>query len=114
MIFALFFYLAFAAPMFLLLIGVWYAVRRMHDPWRSLVLVAMATLLLTPSLGPATITVVPVPFGFLFTVTLFTWSWGELAGLVGLFPLWHAIAFPSTALVSYLLIRRLLSGNSFR
>ena len=114
MIFLVFFYLAFAVPMLLLLLGVWFMVRRIPDPQRTLILVAAATLLLTPSWGPATITVVLVPFGFLFIVTLFTWSWGELAGLVSLFPLWHAIAFPVTALISYFVIRKWPSNNSFK
>jgi hypothetical protein len=100
MIVLMFFYLALAALMFLPLLGVWFMAKRMPDSQRSLILVAAATLLLTPSWGPATITVVLVPFGFLFIVTLFTWSWSELAGLVSLFPLWHAIAFPATAMIS--------------
>ena len=114
MMFLVFFYLAFAVLMLLPLLGVWFMVRRMPDSQRSLILVAAATLLLTPSWGPVTITVVLVPFGLLFIVTLFTWSWGELAGLVSLFPLWHAIAFPVTALISYLVIRKRPSNNSFK
>lgn len=114
MIFLVFFYLAFAVLMLIPLLGVWFMVRRMSDPARSVILVVTATLLLTPTWGPATITVVLVPFGFLFTVTLFTWSWGELAGLVSLFPLWHAIAFPITAFISYYLIRKWSSNNSFK
>ena len=106
MIFFVFFYLAFAALMFLPLFGVWFMVKRMPDSQRTIILVATATLLLTPSWGPATITVVLVPFGLLFLVTLFTWSWGELAALVSLFPLWHAIAFPVTAFISYVVIRK--------
>ena len=114
MTFLVLFYLAFAALMFFPLLGVWFLVRHMPDSKRTLILVAAATLLLTPSWGPATITVVLVPFGLLFIVTLFTWSWGELAGLVSLFPLWHAIAFPVTALISYLVIRKWPSNNSFK
>ncbi|RDS81372.1 hypothetical protein DWU99_16985 [Dyella psychrodurans] len=113
MIFMVFFYLAFAVLMFLPLLGTWFMVRCMPDPQRSLILVTAATLLLTPSWGPATITVVLVPFGFLFIVTLFTWSWSELAGWVSLFPLWHAIAFSATALISYFVIRKLPSNKSF-
>ena len=114
MIFLVFLYLAFAVLMFLPLLGVWFMVRRMPDSQRTLILVTAATLLLTPSWGPATITVVLVPFGLLFLVTLFTWSWGELVALVGLFPLWHAIAFPDTALISYLVIRKWPSNKSFK
>ena len=106
MMFLAFFYLAFAVLMLFPLLGVWLMVRRMPDSQCTLILVAAATLLLTPSWGPVTITVVLVPFGFLFFVTLFTWSWGELAALVSLFPLWHAIAFPATALISYFVIRK--------
>jgi len=114
MILLVFFYLAFALLMSLPLLGVGFMVRRMPDSQRSLILVAAATLLLTPSLGPVTIAVVPVPFGFLFIVTLFTWSWGELAGLVSLFPLWHAVAFPVTAVISYFFIRKLPSNYSLK
>lgn len=114
MIFLLFFYLAFAVFMLLPLLGAWFMVKRMPDSPRSLILVAIATLLLTPSWAPVTITVVLVPFGLLFIVTLFTWSWGELVGLVSLFPLWHAIAFSVTALISYFVIRRLPSSSSFK
>ena len=107
----LFVYLVFTALMFVPVLGAWFAVRRMPDSGRSFVLVVVATLLLTPSWGPATIVVVPVPFGILFLTTLLTWSWGELAKWVGTFTLWHAIAFPATACVSYLLVRKLLSSK---
>ena len=108
------FYLAFAALMLLPFSGVWFMAKRMPGFWRTFTRVAAATLLLTPSWGPATITVVLVPFGLLFFVALFTWSWGELAALMGLFPLWHAIAFPVTALVAYLVLRGRPSNNSFK
>lgn len=83
MVLLVFFYLAFAVLMLLPLLGVWLMIRRMPDLQCSLILVVAATLLLTPSWGPATITVVLVPFGLLFFVTLFTWSWGGGARRVG-------------------------------
>lgn len=69
-------YLVMAGIMLVPLLGVWFATKRMGDVRRTLVLVVTATLLLTPSLGPATIAVVPVPFGILFFTTLLTWTWG--------------------------------------
>jgi hypothetical protein len=98
-------YLALTAIMFVPVLGVGFATKRMTHSRRSLVLVVVATLLLSPSWGPASIVVIPVPFGTLFLTALLTWSWGELANWVGMFPLWHAIAFPATACVSYFLIR---------
>lgn len=100
-------YLVLSAIMFVPVLGAWLATKRMRDSARSLVLVVVATLLLTPSWGPATIVVVPVPFGVLFLTTLLTWTWGEFAKWVTMFPLWHAIAFPATACVSYFLVRKL-------
>jgi hypothetical protein len=114
MIFFVICYVAFAALMFLPLSGVWFIVRRMPESRRTPILVAATTLLLTPSWGPATITMVPVAFGFLFFVTLFTWSWNELSELVSQFSLWHAVAFPTTALIAYCVIRKLPSNNSFK
>lgn len=107
----LFVYLASTAITFVPALGVWFAVRRMPDSRRSFVLVLVATLLLTPSWGPATIFVVPVPFGILFFTTLLTWSWSELAKWMAIFPLWHALAFPATACLSYLVVRKLLSAK---
>jgi hypothetical protein len=105
-------YLAIAAIMLVPVLGVWFATRRMRVSRRSLVLVVVATLLLTPSLGPATIAVVPVPFGILFLTALFTWTWGELARWVTTLALGHAIAFPVTACLSYFLVGKLLLGQS--
>lgn len=105
-------YLALAALMFVPVLGAWFATKRMSDSRRTLVLIVVVTLLLTPSWGPATIVVIPVPFGTLFFTALLTWSWGELARWVGMFPLWHAIAFPATACGSFILIRKLLSRKS--
>lgn len=100
-------YLGLTAIMFIPVLGAWFATRRMRGSRRSLVIVIVATLLLAPSWGAATIVVVPVPFGILFLTALLTWSWDELAKWVIMFPLWHAIAFPLTAWVSYFLVRKL-------
>lgn len=105
-------YLALTTIMFVPMLGVWFATRAMRESRRSLVLVVVATALFAPSWGPATIVVVPVPFGILFLTTLLTWTWGELAKWVTMFPLWHAIAFPATACLSYLLIRKLPLSQS--
>ena len=114
MMFLVLFYLALAALMLIPLFIVWLAVRRVPDPQRTRILITVATLLFTPSWAPATITVVLVPFGFLFFGTVCTWSWSELLALVQLFPLWHAIAFPVTALLFYFVIRKWTSGKSFK
>jgi hypothetical protein len=48
---------------------------------------------------------------------LFTGTWGfmgELPGWIGLFPMWHAIAFSGTALVSYAIARRILSNQRLK
>ena len=100
-------YLALAAIMFIPVLAAWFVTKQMRDSARTLVLVAVATLLLTPSWGPATIVVAPVPFGVLFLTKLLTWTWGEFAKWVAMFPLWHAIAFPATACASYFLVRKL-------
>lgn len=111
-IFPLLVYLALTAMMCVPVLGAWFATRRMRDSRRSLLLVVVATLLLAPSWGPATIVVVPVPFGILFLSTLWTWNWGELARWVAMFPLWHAIFFPATACLCFLLIRKLLLSKT--
>lgn len=105
-------YLALTALMFVPVLGAWFATRHMRDTRRSLVLVVVATVLLAPSWGPATIVVVPVPFGILFLTALLTWTWDELITWVTMFPLWHVIAFPVTACLSYFLVRKLRSSQS--
>jgi hypothetical protein len=74
-------------------------------------LVISASLILTPSWSPATIVIVPVPLGFLLSITIFTGEWTDLAKWIALFPLWHAIALPATAIVSYIVVRTLLSNR---
>lgn len=110
----LFVYLGLTAIMFIPVLGAWFATRSMRGSRRSLVFVIVATLLLAPSWGPATIVMVPVPFGILFLTAVLTWSWGELAKWVIMFPLWHAVAFPLTACVSYFFVRKLPLNPSKR
>lgn len=105
-------YLVLAAITFIPVLGVWFATSRMRSSQRSFVVVIVATLLLAPSWGPATIVVVPVPFGVLFFTALWTWTWGGLLKWVTMFPLWHAIAFPATAFLSHFLVRKLLLRQS--
>lgn len=111
-IFMVLIYLAFAVVMLVPMLGIWFAVRGMPGARRALILVGVATLLFTPSWGSATIVVVPVPFGMLFFTSLLTWSWNDLAKWLCIFPVWHAIAFPTTACVAYFIIQRLQSNRT--
>ena len=81
---------------------------------RLLCIVIASTLCLTPSLGPATITFVPVPFAFHLLIALLSGEWFELPQLVALFPIWHVLAFPLTALVSFFVARSVLAKNSLK
>ena len=105
-------YLTFAALMVVPLAGIWLASRSLSRPLRLLIFVVAATILLTPSWAPATITIVSMPFGMLFFVALFTWSWDGLPQLLGFAPTWHLVAFPCTAVVAYFVGRRLLRQHS--
>lgn len=108
------FILATSLPALLAWGGVWFIVRRLPTVPRIISLVLTATLILPPSLGPATITVVPIPFGFLLVVAVFSGEWRGVIELLAMFPVWHAIAFPATATASYLIVRRLLSNKSLQ
>jgi hypothetical protein len=108
----LLFYIAFAVVMLVPMLGVWFAVRGMPSARKSLILVGVATLLFTPSWGPATIVVVPVPFGILLFTTLLTRSWNDLPRWLCMFPVWHAVAFPATACGAYFIIQRLQSSRT--
>ena len=77
-------------------------------------LVVTSTLLLTPTLGSATIAVVPVTFGWLLLPSIATGSWSDLANWVMAYPAWHAFAFPATAILAYLVLRRVRPNNSFK
>jgi hypothetical protein len=108
-----FFFIALFLPLFGIVGVIALLTRRFAYGPRVAVLVFTATLLLTPSFGPATITFVMVPFGLLFGIALFSGAWVDLGGLVGLFPVWHIVAFTGTAVVSYIAARVLLSNNRF-
>jgi len=77
-------------------------------------LVVVSSLLVTPTMGPATIAVVPVTFGWLLVPSVATGSWSELGGWLAAYPVWHAFAFPTTAVLSYLVLRRVRPNNSFK
>jgi hypothetical protein len=108
------FFAIFFLPALLVMAVIWFLVRRLSAALRLVILVMSATVLLTPSWGPATIVVVPVPFGFLFVIALFTGEWADLGRWMTLFPIWHSIAFPATAVVSYVIVRLLLSNRSLQ
>jgi hypothetical protein len=81
--------------------------------WIAL-LVVVSSLLVTPTMGPATIAVVPVTFGWLLVPSVATGSWSELVAWLSAYPVWHAFAFPATAAISYLVLRRVRPNNSFK
>jgi hypothetical protein len=112
------FFIAFClmlmVSLLLLVVGIYFLARRIPLWWRIPVVVASATLLLTPSLAPAGIVAVPIPIGVLLAIALFTGTWGEFLGWIGLFPMWQAIAFSGTALVSYAIARRILSNHGLK
>ena len=81
--------------------------------WITL-LVVVSSLLVTPTMGPATIAVVPVTFGWLLVPSVATGSWSELGEWLAAYPVWHAFAFPATAGLSYLVLRRVRPNNSFK
>ena len=84
-----------------------------HTTWTTL-LVVVSSLLVTSTMGPATIAVVPVTFGWLLVPTVATGSWSELGGWLAAYPVWHAFAFPATGALSYLVLRRVRPNNSFK
>ena len=81
--------------------------------WIALVVV-VSSLLVTPTMGPATIAVVPVTFGWLLIPSAATGAWSELGAWLAAYPVWHAFAFPATAAISYLVLRRVRPNNSFK
>jgi hypothetical protein len=107
-------YFMFAIPAFIVVVVIGYLVRRLSLGSRIAFVVLASTLLLTPSLGPATIAVVPVPFGLLLVFTIVDGDWGNLANWVTSYSLWHTVAFPATAVVSYVVVRLLPPNNSFK
>ena len=107
-------FFSFFLPAILVWGGVWFLFRRLSFIPRIAILVISAALLITPSWAPATIVTVPVPFGFLLGIALFTGGWSELVGTLGFFAIWHAIAFPATAVVFYIIVRLLFSNKRFK
>jgi hypothetical protein len=107
------FFLVLSLPLIVAIAVLGVLVRKLQFSARVAILVVSATLLLTPSMGPATITFVPVPFGYLLGITAATGAWTHVLDMVYLFPKWHAVAFPATAVLSYFLLRWVLSNNRF-
>jgi hypothetical protein len=99
-------FLMFFIPAFGLVALIGWLTRRVPRKVQTPLLVIASCMLLTPTLGPATIAVVPVTFGWLLIPTVLTGSWPDLASWISEYPRWHAFAFPITALAAYLAIRR--------
>jgi hypothetical protein len=108
------FFLVLSLPLLVVIAVLGVLVRNLRFSVRVAILVVSATILLTPSLGPATITFVPVPFGYLLGITAVTGTWPHVLDTVNLFPRWHAVAFPATAVLCYFVLRWVLSNNSVR
>ena len=105
-------------PLLAVALGVTFAVAYLtrglgRTAWTALVVI-VSSLLVTPTMGPATIAVVPVTFGWLLIPTIATGSWSELGAWLAAYPVWHAFAFPATAALSYLALRKVRSNNSFK
>ncbi len=107
-------YLMLAIPAFIVVAIVGYLVRGLSLSRRISSVVLASTLLLTPSLGLATIAVVPVPFGILLVLTTIDGNLKHLADWIVSYSLWHTVAFPATAVVSYVVVRLLPPNNSFK
>ena len=84
-----------------ILVGVAIAIKYLPQSFQIPAFVVATTVLLSPSLAPATIVTVPVPLGLLLLVGAFTNSINETFELVAFFPVWHAATIPSTALLAY-------------
>jgi hypothetical protein len=114
MIVMAFIFLLMLIPPLLVVLTIGFPLRRVRSAIRTPLLVLVSVLLLTPSLGPATIAVVPAPFGYLLIPTAITGSWPDLAKWIMTYPLWHAVSFPVTAVVSYSVIRFVRPNQSFK
>jgi hypothetical protein len=101
-------------PPLLVVLTIGHMLRRVRPAIRTTLLVIASLLLLTPSLGPATIAIVPAPFAYLFVPTCIDGSWAALTKWVTDYPLWHAISFPTTAIVSYVFVCKTRTNNSFK
>lgn len=81
---------------------------------RYVTTIIVFTLLVTPSLGSATIAVVPVAFAAYVVSAIISLDPSGIAWALREWPLWHAIAFPLTLLVALIIFRRLRPNNSFK
>ena len=85
-----------------------------HPRLRYAASVIAFTLLVTPSLGSATIALVSLPFAFILLGTAVSLDISGLVWTLWEWPIWHAVAFPSTALVALVVFRRLRPNKSFK
>lgn len=114
MIVMLFAFSVMLVPLLFMVLALGWLTRCIHPAVRTPLLVLVSVLLLTPSLGPATIAIVPVPIGYLVIATAIEWSWRDLVAWVGQYPLWHTISIPATALISYIIVRLVRPNDSFK
>lgn len=92
----------FYLPMAVSWIGIWFWMRKKPPAIRHGAMVISATLLLTPISGPVNLI---MPFGVILAVAMAKSAWPELLELLQLSPVWHAVAFPLTAITAYLVTR---------
>ncbi len=114
MIVMIFAFLVMLVPPLLMVLVLGWLTRRIRATVRTPLLVLVSVFLLSPSLGPATIAVVPAPIGYLIIPTAIEGSWNDLAAWVRQYPLWHAISIPATAMISYIIVRLVRPNNSFK
>lgn len=76
--------------------------------------VISALLIISPSWGPATITFLPVPLGLLLLMTIYSGDYRGMYDLFMLFPIWHLISLPFTALVFYCTLRIVASNKKIK
>lgn len=114
MIVMAFIFMLMLIPPLLVVLTLGLLLRHVSPAIRMTLLMVASVLLLTPSLGPATIAVVPAPFGYLLISTAVSGSWQDLARWIMAYPLWHAVSFPATAVVSYSIIRFVRPNQSFK
>lgn len=94
----------------LIVLGIVVFRRRFPYGLRLAASVVLWTLLLAPSLVPATVAGFPAPFAVILAIGIFGGVMHEVIELVTLFAKWHAISFPVTAIVVYLISRKVLSN----
>ena len=76
--------------------------------------VALFTLLVSPSFLAGGILAVPVPFGAVLFASAADSQPALVLSILRAWPVWHAVAFPATALVGALVFARARSNNSFK